>query len=148
MAIAVDFRELTPRDSRNDLVRRLDQAPAQNAEAILAAYELLKQLHEKGLLDIANGLLSASGTVVERATDVVSSKRAVTALRLALIFGNLLDTIDPDRVEAVFSIPENKRFTLWSVIKKAVASYFRLVLVTAIDLFKVFGHSMRKREKA
>ena len=57
MAIAVEFREFTPKNSRNDLIRRLEVAPEKHAEAILAAYELLQRLHEKGLIDIANGLL-------------------------------------------------------------------------------------------
>jgi hypothetical protein len=148
MAIAVEFREFTPRDSRDDLIRRLEEAPEKHAEAILNAYELLQRLHEKGLIDIANGLLSASDTVIERVTDVVSSKQAITALRLALICGKLIDGVDPDKVSAILSVPRNKPHTLWRVIKQAVASYFRLVLVTAIELVKVFGHSVRNREPA
>src|ERR1700733_12058550 len=146
MAIAVEFREFTPQNSRNDLIRRLEEAPEKHAEAILNAYELLQRLHEKGLIDTANGLLSASDTIIERVADVVSSKQAITALRLALICGSLIDTVDPDKVSAVLSVPKNNPHTLWRVIKQAVASYFRLVLVTAIELAKVFGHSVRKRE--
>lgn len=148
MAIAVEFREFTPKNSRNDLIRRLEEAPEKHAEAILAGYELLQRLHEKGLIDLANGLLSASETIIERVADVVSSKQAITAVRLALICGGLIDLVDPDKVSAVLSPTKNKPHTLWRVIKQAVASYFRLVLVTAIELVKVFGHSIRKREPA
>jgi uncharacterized protein YjgD (DUF1641 family) len=148
MAMAVEFREFTPKNSRNDLRQRLEQAPEDHAEAILSAYELLQRMHDKGLIDIANGLLSASETVVERAADVVSSKQAITALRLVLIFSNMLDSVDPDRVAAVFSSPKNKPHTLWTVIKEAVSSYLRLVLVTAIALFKVFASSVRSRKPA
>jgi hypothetical protein len=148
MAIAVEFREFTPKNSRNDLIRRLEEAPEKHAEAILAGYELLQRLHEKGLIDLANGLLSASETIIERVADVVSSKQAITAVRLALICGGLIDLVDPDKVSAVLSPTKNKPHTLWRVIKEAVASYFRLVLVTAIELVKVFGHSIRKREPA
>jgi hypothetical protein len=148
MAMPVEFREFTPKDSRNDLARRLEQAPHRHAEAILATYELLERMHETGLIDMANGLLSARDTVVERATDVVSSRRSVTALRLALIFGNLLDTVDPDRVAEVLLLQKNQPHTLWTVIKHAVASYFRLVLITAIELFRVFGRSVHRRDSA
>ena len=148
MAMAVEFRQFTPENSRNDLLRRLEKAPQQHAEAILSAYELLQRMHDKGLIDIANGLLSASETVVERAADVISSKQAITALRLVLIFSNLLDSVDPDRVAAVLSAPKNKPYTLWTAIKKAVSGYFRLVLVTAVDLFRVFGSSVRSRKPA
>jgi hypothetical protein len=148
MAIAVEFREFTPKNSRYDLIRRLEEAPEKHAEAILNTYELLQRLHEKGLIDIANGLLSASDTVIERVADVVSSKQAITALRLALIGANLLDSVDPDKVSAVFSAPKSKPHTLWSVIKKAVSSYFLLVFTTAVDLFNVFGSSVRHRKPA
>lgn len=48
MAKAVNFREFTPRNSRNDLIRRIEQAPVEHAEAILATYDLLQELYEKG----------------------------------------------------------------------------------------------------
>jgi hypothetical protein len=38
MAVAVEFREFTPKNSRNDLMRRLEQAPEEHAEAILSAW--------------------------------------------------------------------------------------------------------------
>jgi hypothetical protein len=58
MAVAVDFRDFKPVDSREDLIRRVEQAPIEHAAAVLAAYDLLQLLHEKGLLDLLNGLLS------------------------------------------------------------------------------------------
>ena len=73
MAKPVDFREFTPRDARNDLLRRLEQAPQEHVEALLSTYELLQRMHDKGLLDLANGLLSASDTVVERFADMALS---------------------------------------------------------------------------
>ncbi len=64
MAVAVDIRDFTPVDSREDLIRRVEQAPVEHAEAVLAAYDLLQRMHEKGLLDLLNGLLSAGDTVI------------------------------------------------------------------------------------
>ncbi len=112
MAMPVEFREFEPMNSRNDLARRLEQAPRQQAEAILAAYGLLGRLHEKGLIDIASGLLSAGDTVVERATDVMCSQRAIKALRLTLIIGKLLDTVDPDRLSSFLYVKNNQPYTL------------------------------------
>src|SRR6202021_2987044 len=103
MGIAVDFREFTPRNSREDLIRKVEQAPVAHAEAVLAAYDLLQRLHDKGMIDLLSGLLSAGETVVEHVVDVISSREMVTALRLALIFSNLLSSIDPDKLHAVIS---------------------------------------------
>src|SRR5215475_1064969 len=103
MAMPVAFHDFTPQNSRHDLIRRLEAAPAERVEAILAAYDLLQRLHEKGLLDLANGLLSASDTVVARGVDVVSSPQAVAAIRLALIAVNTLPRLDIDRLDTLLT---------------------------------------------
>jgi hypothetical protein len=97
MAIAVDFRELQSVDRRENLIRRVEQTPVKHTVALLAAYDILQRMHEEGLLDLINGLLSAVDAVVNHAVDVVSSKQMMTALRKALIFSNLLSSIDPDQ---------------------------------------------------
>ena len=86
MAIAVDYREFTPRNSREDLIRKVEQAPVAHAEAVLAAYDLLQRLHEKGMIDLLSGLLSAGDTVVDHVVDVISSREMVTALRICLLY--------------------------------------------------------------
>src|SRR6266404_3794721 len=98
MAIAVDFREFTPNNSRNDLIRRVEEAPVEHAEAVLAAYDLLQRMHEKGTIDLLNGLLSAGDTVVDRVVDLISSREMVTALRMVLMLSNLLNSINPDEL--------------------------------------------------
>jgi hypothetical protein len=77
MAVAVDYREFTPRNSREDLIRKVEQAPVAHAEAVLAAYDLLQRLHDKGMIDLLSGLLSAGDTVVEHLVDVISSREMV-----------------------------------------------------------------------
>ena len=74
MAIAVDFRKFTPRNSREDLIRKVEQAPVEHAEAVLAAYDLLQRLHEKGMIDkLSNELLDAAngkGAAIKKKEDV------------------------------------------------------------------------------
>jgi len=60
MAVAVDFREFHPVDARNDLIRRVGAGPYRTCGSDLSAYELLQQLHEKGMLDLLTGVLSAA----------------------------------------------------------------------------------------
>src|ERR1700675_3157406 len=100
MATPVEFRKFTPRNSRDDLIRRLEQAPEEHAEALLSAYDLLRRMHEKGLLDIANGLLSASETLVDRVCVVVSAKHAVTVLCRALMMRTLINSLVRTRLHA------------------------------------------------
>jgi uncharacterized protein YjgD (DUF1641 family) len=148
MAKAVFFREFTPRNSRDDLIRRVDQAPVEHAEAVLAAYDLLQRLHEKGLIDLLNGLLSAGDTVVDRVVDVISSKEMVTALRIALIFGNLLSSIDADKLHAVISKSRKEAPSLLMIGKQAISKDARRSMAVAVGLLNVLGDALNAQQTA
>jgi uncharacterized protein YjgD (DUF1641 family) len=146
MAVAVDFREFTPVDSRADLVRRVEQAPIEHAEAVLATYDLLQRLHEKGLLDLLNGLLSAGDTVVEHVVDVVSSKEMVTALRIGLVFSDLLNSIDADALHKVVAGAGKETPSLLTLGKQAASKDARRGLATAVGLLNLFGAALNKQK--
>lgn len=145
MAKAVDFREFTPRNSRDDLIRRVEQAPVEHAEAMLATYDLLQQLYEKGIIDILRGLLSTGDTVVERLTDVVSSKEAMSALRMVLVLGNVLTSINPDELHAVISSAgKDAPPSLISIGKQAASEDARRGMAVAVGLLSVLGAALNR----
>jgi len=146
MAKAVDFREFTPRNSREDLVRKVVQAPAEHAEAVVAAYDLLQRLHEKGMIDLLNGLLSAGETVVDRVVDVIGSKEMVTALRIMLIFSNLLSSIDPDKLHAVISNSGRNAPSLLAIGKQATSKDARRGMAAAVGLLTAFGEALNAQQ--
>jgi len=148
MAIPVEFREFTPKNSQNDLMRRLEQVPDQHAEALLAAYDLLQRMHEKGLIDIASGLLSASDTVIDKVADVASSTEVVNALRIVLMFTNLLKALDTERMHVLISGPESKPPSLWALGQEAMSKDARMGMATAVGLLNVFGAALRKQQVA
>jgi uncharacterized membrane protein YphA (DoxX/SURF4 family) len=145
MAHAVEFRKFTPQDSRGDLMRRLQDAPEDHAEALLSLYDLLELLHERGLIDTANGLLSASTTVVDRLVDVVSSKQAVSALRVGLMVANLLETIDTNRVHSLLTASEGKPPSLLRLGRDALSEDARRGLSAGVGLLSVFGATLRPK---
>jgi len=148
MAVAVNFREFHPVDSRGDLIRRVENAPVEHAEAILSAYDLLQQLHEKGILELFSGLLSAGETVVNHVVGVISSQEMVTALRIGLIFSNLLSSIDPDKLSAVFAQAGKEPPSLLAIGKQATSKEARRSMAVAMGLLNVFGAALGKQEAA
>jgi uncharacterized protein YjgD (DUF1641 family) len=146
MAVAVDFQEFRPIDSREDLIRRVELAPVEHAEAVLAAYDLLQRLHEKGLLDLLNGLLSAGDTVVDRVVDVVSSKEMVTALRLGLMFSSVLSSIDADALHSVLAGAAKEAPSPLALGKQAVSKDARRGMATAVGLLNVLGAALSKQQ--
>ncbi len=93
--------ELPPRDPREELRSRLEQAPMAHAEALLDLYELLQQLHDHGVFEILRGGLSASDKLIETAVDAAKSDEAVRAIRNTIILGKMLGSIDPEVLHSV-----------------------------------------------
>jgi uncharacterized protein YjgD (DUF1641 family) len=88
--------ELPPRDPRQELRKRLDEAPIEHAEALLDSYELLQQLHEHGVFQLLRGALGASDKLIETAVDAAKSDESVRAMRNAMILGKMLASINPE----------------------------------------------------
>jgi uncharacterized protein YjgD (DUF1641 family) len=147
MAVAVEFRTYTPPDSRLDLVRRIESAPREHAEAVLEAYDVLQRLHDTGALALVNGLLSAEDTVIAKVSDVVSSKQAVTALRIALILGGALTSIDADSVHAAVTDAETRTPSLWQILRTACSKEVRKAAGLGVALARIFGASLLARER-
>ena len=142
MAVAVEFRNYTPPDSRFDLVRRIESAPREHAEAVLEAYDVLQRLHDTGALALVNGLLSAEDTVIAKLSDVVSSQQAVTALRIAMILGSALTSIDADRVHAAVTAAEAQTPSLWRMLRTACSKEVRKAAGLGLSLAQIFGASL------
>jgi uncharacterized protein YjgD (DUF1641 family) len=93
--------ELPPRDPREELRKRLEEAPAQHAAALLDSYELLGKLHEHGVFELLRGALGASDMLLETAVDAAKSEEAIRAIRNAIILGKILGAINPDVLQSV-----------------------------------------------
>jgi uncharacterized protein YjgD (DUF1641 family) len=146
MAVAVEFRKYTPPDSRLDLVRRIESAPREHAEAVLEAYDVLQRLHETGALALVNGLLSAEDTVIAKVSDVVSSKQAVTALRMALALGGVLTSIDAESVHAAVTEAKTRTPSLWKLLRTACSKEVRQAAGLGLALARIFGTALLARQ--
>jgi uncharacterized protein YjgD (DUF1641 family) len=91
--------ELPTRDPRAELQSRLQSAPAEHAEALLAAYEVLQGLHDRGVLDLMRGALGSSDKVLEIAVDAAKSPESIRSIRNMLLAVNLLSAIDPEELK-------------------------------------------------
>src|SRR5215468_3864782 len=144
MAQAVEFRKFTPENSREDLARRIREAPTEHAEAILAAFALLEKLHDAGLLSLASGLISAGSTIVERLADVADSPQAVTALRTTLIFGSVLNTLDADELHKAMQVGDREA-SLLRILKGLTTKESRQVAMIGVNLMNVIGKAFPSR---
>ena len=99
--------QLPPRDSREELRSRLDRAPLEHADALLATYEVLQGLHDSGILELLRGLLGSGGKVLEIGVDAARAPESVRAVRNLLVLFKTLGEIDPDLFDGfALALPE------------------------------------------
>lgn len=98
--------ELPPRDPREELIARLQAAPAEHAEALLASYELLQEFHDRHILELFRGAMSAGDMLVGNAVKAADTAQSINAIRNAIILSKMLGCINPDLLQCVATAVE------------------------------------------
>lgn len=98
MARAIGLEGM-PRNARDDLRRKLEEAPDQHAEALLEVYELLQHLHESGVLRLLRGVLRSGDLLLDTAVSAAKSDEAIRGLRNIIILTKMLGSINPDLLQ-------------------------------------------------
>jgi uncharacterized protein YjgD (DUF1641 family) len=75
---------------------RLKNAPAEHAEALLSAHELLQLLHDRGVLNLLRGLVGGGDALIGTVTAAVDTPEAIRAIRNFLLLTKFFASIPPD----------------------------------------------------
>jgi uncharacterized protein YjgD (DUF1641 family) len=99
--------QLPARDPREELRSRLERAPLEHADALIATYEVLQGLHDSGVLEVLRGLLGSSDKVLERVVDAARAPESVHAIRNLMTLFKTLGAIDPELFDGfALALPE------------------------------------------
>ncbi len=150
--------ELPARDPRAELQVRLQNAPLQHAEALLAAYEVLQRLHDRGVLDLMQGALGSGGKLMEIATTAANTPATIRGLNNLVILARILGSLDSELLEGFArSLPEAIAFTkahqaeppgFWGILGNFRNRNFRRGLVLINSLLEAFGRNLPPKEPA
>jgi len=88
--------ELPNRDPREELHSRLEKAPAEHAEAILAGFEVLQGLHDRGVLELLRGVLDGGNKILEIVVEATKTPEAIRGIRNLVIMTKIFGSIDPE----------------------------------------------------
>jgi uncharacterized protein YjgD (DUF1641 family) len=144
--------EVTPRNAREELRTRLERAPDEHAEAILAAYELLQEMHNQGLLEMARGVVSARDEILGTMAADAGTPEALRAIRNLLFWRRILSNIEPECFQAIFeSIPEGiakatapreKPITFFGLLGRLMKKDSLRAMAAAVDILESFGRHL------
>src|ERR1700688_2792218 len=96
--------ELPRTDPRLELQPRLQNAPEAHAEALLAAYEVLQGLHDRGVLDLMRGALGSGDKVLEIAVEAAQAPGSIRGIRNLLLIVHTLSAIEPELLKTFMQI--------------------------------------------
>lgn len=133
------------RNFRNELRLRLEQAPDEHAEAILAGYEVLQGLHDNGILEVVRGVLGGGDKVLGMLVDASKSPEAIRGIRSFLILLKLAGTIDPNALNATLKSGRLAAPSLWEIGKRAAGEDARRGMAAALGLLGLFGQTLKER---
>jgi hypothetical protein len=147
MSQPISFKTLR-RDFREELRVRLEQAPADHAEATLAGYEVLQGLHDRGVLELLRGVLGGGDRILEIAVEAAKTPAAIRGIRNLIIMLKLAGSIDPDQLHAAMDVGHKQAPSLWEIGKRARTDDARRGIETAVALFGIFGAALNEEQRA
>ena len=147
--------KLAPRDPREALYHRLENAPLEHVEALLAAYEVLQGLQDRGVLEMLRGALGSSDKVLQILVDAVNTPEAICAIRNFMILIRIADTLEPELLEALAqAVPEGlaqakmpEPLGLWKLLKKLSSRDTRRAMTAMICVLESLGKSLGTSER-
>jgi uncharacterized protein YjgD (DUF1641 family) len=93
---------------------------------LLAAYEVLQGLHDRGVLETLLGALGSSDKVLQILMDAANTPETITGIRNFMILTRIAGTLEPELLEALAqALPEGlaqaktpEPLGLWNLLKK------------------------------
>jgi len=147
-----------PRSPLEALHARIDAAPQEHVAAILAAYDVLQALHDRGVLELLKNGLEAGDELLEMVVSAANTPESVRAIRNLLFWRTILGQIEPEWFQGIFqAIPDglaeataqrDEPVSLWKVLRRGVSKDSLRGLTAAVDFLQSFGRHLNSLEHA
>ena len=144
--------DLPKRNPREEVISRLEKAPAEHAEALLAGFEVLQALHDQGVLEILRGVLEGGNKILEIVVEAAKTPEAIRGIRNVMIMSKMLGSIDPELLKKLAeAIPdviageakaeETEAPGWWEVLRILRSKNLRRGLAVANNVLEALGRT-------
>jgi uncharacterized protein YjgD (DUF1641 family) len=145
---------LSARDPREALIRKLETAPQDHAEALLEVYDILQKLHEHGVLDAVRGGLGSSDKLLKMLVDATNTPEAIRGMRNLIILAKMADGLDPELLAGLAKvIPDSlakakteKPLGVFGLLAKFRSEDSRRVMSVVARVMEALGRGLKKQD--
>ncbi len=148
--MAQPIRNFTPhRDEKEELRAQVENAPLQHGKALLAAYQLLQEAQDHGVLDTLRGAIGAGDAIVDKASEFANTPEGIRAMRNFLALSRVFANLNPEKVDAVANAitqdqcrgdaPGCEPPSLWKSLQRMNSRNSRRTLATIAAVTDAFG---------
>jgi uncharacterized protein YjgD (DUF1641 family) len=151
MANPIPFKP-APADPHTELTRRLAAAPAEHAEALLVAWDILQTAHDEGVLDTVHGLIGAKDTICAKLSEYAKLPEGIASIRNLISIAKILGTLDPETLDQLSKAMatatqqyrhETKPPSLFQLARRATSEDSRRGLSFLTHILTSLGHALK-----
>jgi uncharacterized protein YjgD (DUF1641 family) len=141
-----------PRDPREALYRKLENAPQEHAEALLALLDVLQGLHDRVVLELCKGALGSSDKLLQILVETGNSPEVIRGIRNVAVLAKLADSIEPELLEQLaVAAPKalaeaQKPPGFFELLKRLMSADARRALAASVSLLEAFGNALGSRK--
>jgi uncharacterized protein YjgD (DUF1641 family) len=150
MAHPITFKP-EPVDPQKELMRRVESAPKDHAEALLAAWDLLETSHQMGILDLAQGVMGGRDIIAGKLAEAANSTDGINGIRNLIALGRIVAALDPEMLYKVSRAldqhsptVQEKPPSLFSIFRQLRGEDARRGLAYALEMLAVVGAATRE----
>lgn len=147
MAIPITFTP-QPVDPHLELMRKVEAAPREHAEALLVAWDLLQTAHDQGLLDLLQGLVGGRDVIADKLAAAMVMPESINAIRNLIALGRIMAAFDPDMLHRLAKAmdqgmqgpqPDGSTPSLFRIMRQAASPAGKRGLSMAVQLLVAVG---------
>jgi uncharacterized protein YjgD (DUF1641 family) len=145
MANPIEFKP-APYDPKLGLMKRLEAAPQEHAEALLVAYDLLQAAHDEGILDALHGMVHAKNEIAGHIAEGASMQESIDAMRNLVSAGKILGSIEPETMSCIAAAMStatkpapDEPLSMWGLFKRISSREGRRGLTMMAELLVALG---------
>jgi uncharacterized protein YjgD (DUF1641 family) len=142
--------ELPRRDPCEALYEQLKSAPHEHAEALLNVYEILQELQDRGVLELAKSALGSSEKVLQILVNVANQPEMIRGIRNMMILAKIANSFEPELLEqleqavqeGLIEARKPKPPGFWHLVKNLLSLEVRRVLVATASILQSVGKGL------